>query len=278
METLGVFGVLFVLFAVPVSRYNGGTRWAVRHSPLTMERHVTGSPAGRQPPGRRPQFGSAAGPVARLPALSPLSLTLWLSVVFALLLLAYLIFENLIPLLMLVAVAVVGVDRLVRLHPEARFHGAGATVLYLFVPALYALGAGLLLAEWASGLWNVPAALLGAALFGVMANTEYHTIDPDADAYETARTTLLLVIYVVAEVNFIASFTAGVNLALGTVFVAATAFLLTVDMLRELEAETTALLAQSGAVALVMAESRIAVYFTPLANEFAGLFCWLPST
>jgi hypothetical protein len=237
-----------------------------------MERLVTESPAGPQPPGRRPQFGSAAGPVARLPSLSPLSLTLWLSIIFALLLLAYLVFENVIPLVLLVALAVVGVDRLVRLHPEARFHGAGATVLYLFVPALYALGAGLLLAEWADGLWNLPAALLGGAVFGVLANTEYHTVDPDAESYETARTTLLLIIYVVAEVNFIASFTGGVNLALGTLFVAATAFLLTVDMLRELEAETAALLMQSGAVALVMAEARIAVYFTPLADEFAGSF------
>jgi hypothetical protein len=244
-------------------------------APWSMERLVTGSPAGREPPGRRPPFGSAAGPLARLPATSPLSVTLWLAVGFAIVLLAYLILENALLLVALVALAVAGVDRLVRMHPEARFHGAGATVLYLFVPALYALGAGLLLAGWAGGLWNLPAALLGGALFGVIAFTEYHTVDSDAEAYETARTTLLLVIYVVAVVNFIAAFTADVNLAVSVIFVAATAFLLTVDMVRELESETAALLMQAGAVALVMAEARIAVYFTPLADEFAGLFLLL---
>jgi hypothetical protein len=240
-----------------------------------MERFVTGAPSGRAPGGRRPRFGNAAGPLARLSTLTPLQATLWLSAAFAVVLLLYLLSGSLLLLLLLVAVAAVGADRLVRMHPEARFYGPTATLLYLFVPALYALGAGLLLGEWSSGLWDLPAALLGAVVFGITANTEYLTVDPNDQTYEAARFALLLVIYLVAAANFIVVFAADLNLIVGAVFVGATAFLLTMDMLRELETDTGALLVQAGAVALVMAEARLAVYFTPLADVFAGSFLLL---
>ena len=102
--------------------------------------------SGRRLPARRPPLSSGGRPLGRLTPSTPFSATVALVAAFALLLALYLWAENPLLLGVVVAAAVVGVDRLLRMHPQARFHGAGATLLYLFVPGLYALGAGLRLA------------------------------------------------------------------------------------------------------------------------------------
>jgi hypothetical protein len=59
---------------------------------------------------------------------------------------------------------------------------------------------------------------------------------------------------------------------LGMVLVGATTFLLTVDILRELEPDSSTLWIQSGAVAVVLAECRAALYYLSLADVLAGAF------
>ena len=62
-------------------------------------------------------------------------------------------------------------------------------------------------------------------------------------------------------------------LAIGVALVAVTAFFLTVDMLRELEEGTTALFVQAAAVALVVAEARLALFYIDLGDRrLAGPF------
>jgi hypothetical protein len=221
----------------------------------------------------RPQgFGGAGSPLSRMRPDSPLVITAALTAAFAVLLGFYLFVPNAIVFALLIALAAGGVDRLLRLHPQARFHGAAATLLYLFVPCLFAAGAALFLEQRSDGFANVLWAVVGALVFGLTANLEYLTIDPDSEAYELARLGLLLVVYLVAFWVFAVAFTSGLPLLVGVLVVAGTAFLLTVDILRELETETAALLWQAGAMAFVMAEVRVAVSFLPLGELLAGAF------
>lgn len=197
-----------------------------------------------------------------------------LTALFTLLLAATVTAESALLLLLTIGVVALGVDRILRLHPGARFHGPTATVLYLFVPMLYALGMGLLLQQ-VSGLWLLLCIGGAAVLFAVVLNAEYLTVEPNADTYEAARLLLLVAIIVVALAVFAVVFTNNLPVWLGAVLVAGTSLLLTVDILRELEADTTDLLSQAGAVALVMGECRLVVYFLPLSGLLAGVFLFV---
>ena len=210
--------------------------------------------------------------LSRIAPTSPFNVTVALTLAFAVLLALYLLTGFLPLLLLVVAVAVVGTDRLLRLHPQARFHGSTATLLYLFVPGLFALGAGLLLDQIESSTWRLLAAVPTALLLAVIANAEYLTVDPSAETYEPARFILLGAIYLTAFAIFAVVFTAGLPVLLGMALVAGTVFLLTIDILRELEGESAGLWLQSGAVAVVMAECRAALYFVSLADVLAGAF------
>lgn len=208
----------------------------------------------------------------RLAPTNPFNATVALAVGFALLLVSYL-FTGFLPLLLLlVALAVVGADRIVRLHPQARFHGATATMLYLFVPGLFALGAGLLLGELGSTIGRLLATLAVTLVFLITVRTEYLTVDPDAETYDLARILLLYAIYLTAFFLFVVVFVAALPVWLGMALVAGTSFLLTVDIMRELEADSTTLWVQSGAVAAVMAECRLALYYLAIADVLAGAF------
>ena len=215
------------------------------------------------------------GPLDRMAKLNSFTATLLIAGIFAALLFFYLVTDYLPLLALVVAVPLTG-DFLLRMHPQARFHGPAATALYLLVPVLYALGAALYLGDVASGAWDLPAALGAGLFFGITLNAEYLTVDPNAETYEPARFVLLLTGYIVALAIFFVAFSESVPLAVGVVFVAVAAFGLTADMLRELEEGNTALFIQAGAVALVMAQARLALYFIDLADpRLASPFLWI---
>ena len=208
----------------------------------------------------------------RLAPVSPFQMTVAVTAAFAVVLALYLVMGTPVLLALLIGVAVVGTDRLLRLHPQARFHGPTATLLYLFVPGLYALGAGLLLGEVEGDALRLLLAVLASLLFAITANAEYLTVDPEAATYEPARFILLGAIYLIAVAIFAAVFTAGLPVLLGMALVAGASFLLTVDVLRELETDAATLWIQSVAVAVVMAEVRLALYYISLADVIAGAF------
>jgi len=218
-------------------------------------------------PGRR--FDTSLG---RLATLGPFHVTIAVAAAFAALLALYLASGvALIPLL-LVLVAVAGTDRVLRLHPQGRFHGANATALYVLLPGLFALTTALALGRSDSVTLQLLIGIAVVALFIVTVFAEYLTVDPDAETYELARFGLLLSIYVTALFSFVVAFTVGVPLLLSIIFVGVASLLLTIDMLRELETDSAALLVQSVAVAAVMAECRWVLYYLGLAEVMAGAF------
>lgn len=211
-------------------------------------------------------------PLSRLGTLGPFHLTVALTAAFAVLLALYLLTDIVLLLVLLVAVVGAGTDRLVRLHPQARFHGPTATVLYLFLPGLFALFAALAIGQSDNTAVRLLLGLVTVALFGITVIAEYLTVDPDAETYEIARFGLLLSIYFTALFAFVVALGGGFPLVAGILLVAGVTFLLTVDMLRELEADPGSLWIQSGAVAAVMAECRWVLHFLSLPDILAGAF------
>lgn len=224
----------------------------------------------RSQPGRR--FNA---PLDRLGALGPFHIVVGTTLIYALLLMLYLMTGFvLLPLLATAAVAL-GVDRVVRLHPQWRFHGPVATVPFLFLPSLLALISVLALGESHSPAVVVSIGVLVVLLVAVTMMGEYLTVDPAAESYEIARFLLLFSIYVTALLSFVVTFIIDLPLALHVIIVFAVTLLLTADMLREIERDSTALWIQAGATALVMAECRWVVYFLSLSDVFAGVFILL---
>lgn len=211
-------------------------------------------------------------PLSRLGTLGPFHLTVALTAAYALLLTLYLLTDLALLLVALVAVAAAGTDRLVRLHPQARFHGPTATVLYLFLPGLFALFSALAIQQSDNAAIRLVLGVVSVLLFGITVIAEYLTVDPDAETYEVARFGLLLSIYVTALFAFVVALGGDFPLIAGVLLVAGVTFLLTVDMLRELEADAGSLWVQSGAVAAVMAECRAVLYFLSLPDVLAGAF------
>jgi hypothetical protein len=190
--------------------------------------------------------------------------------VFGLVLLLYLLSGWTVLLLLLLGLAGVGVDQLLRAHPRAEFQGPTATAIYLFVPVLYALGAALFLRDVAGGPWSLPAAVIAAAIFALAAQAEYLTVDAAPETYPTARFALSLVSYLTAFALFAVVFTAELVLPAAVAIVSVVALLLTVDILRELEVQTGTLFAYAAAVAAVTAEVRWATYYLGLGDLVAA--------
>jgi hypothetical protein len=210
--------------------------------------------------------------LSRLGTLGPFHVMVALAAAYAALLALYLISDVVLLLVLLVAVVAGGTDRLVRLHPQARFHGPTATVLYLFLPGLFALFSALAIGQADNTALRLLLGAVSVVLFAITAIAEYLTVDPDAETYEIARFGLLLSIYVTALFAFVVAFSSGFPLFAGVLLVGGVTFLLTVDMLRELEADAGALWIQSGAVALVMAECRWVLHYLSLPDVLAGVF------
>ncbi len=192
------------------------------------------------------------------------------AVLFGLALLAYLATRQplLLPLVLIIAAA--GVDQTLRAHPRAEFRGVSSTTIYLFVPVLFALGAALFARDNVAGVWNLPAAAVAAVIYGLAAHAEYLTVDASPQTFPIARLSLSLVSYVTALLLFTVVFTSGLTLPAATLIVAVTSLLLTVDILRELEVQTTLLFAYAAAVAVVVAEVRWATYYLALGDLLAG--------
>jgi hypothetical protein len=193
-----------------------------------------------------------------------------LAVGFGLAFLAYLATGQWLWLALLLVLASVGVDRVLRSHPAGQFRGVTATAIYLFVPVLFALGSALFFQEVARGWWNVLAATAAAAGFRAAVSNEYLTVDASPETYPAARAALSILSYLTAFALFTVVFISDLPLAPATLVVMLTALLLTVDNLREMEVETGTLFAYAAGVAAVLGELRLAMYFLPPGDLVAG--------
>jgi hypothetical protein len=175
-------------------------------------------------------------------------------------------------LLLLTLLVGLGTDGIVRTHPKADFRRLDDTTIYLFLPVLFTLAAGLFLEEAATGYWTIPTGLLTAVAFGYILQAEYNSVHHKAKAYPIARLVLNVATYVTAFLFYVAIFDFELDLLASAFGVGVVSLLLAVEVLREEALETPRTLIYATAIGILLAETAWAVHFLPLVKPAAAMF------
>lgn len=163
-----------------------------------------------------------------------------------------------------------GADGLVRGHPRWQGAGALASVVYLLLPFLATLGAGLFIDEAIDGYGRPVSALAGAVLIGVVAYGEYQTVDFGSRTYGAMRLVLAVITYLTAFAIYTVVFTRDLDVVLGSVYVCLASAALAMELLRESRLLGASSLLVGLAIGISVGELRAALYFFPLDGLLAG--------
>ena len=180
-------------------------------------------------------------------------------------------------ILLVIALAVaLGTDGIMRTHPRALYEDdIGWTAPLLFLPTLLTLGSGLFLEDALSGYWVLPGVVIGAGLMGAILYSEYISIDPYHGSYTTARFILNLGTFLTAFAFYAVVYSFDVALVPAALIVGLISLLLSVEVLRESEADPVRALVYAAAIGVIVAQARWALYFLPLESYLAGVFLLL---
>jgi len=175
-------------------------------------------------------------------------------------------------LLVVTALMAVGADGVIRAHPRGDFQTIADTAPYLFVPALFALSAGLFLEDVVLGYWAAPAVLGAAALLGIAVYAEHVTVEPDHPRFAVARFALNVITYLAAFGFYAVAYGFDVDLAPAAFIVGLVSALLAIEVFRDAEADPARALVFAAVVGVIAAEARWVLYFLPLEGFLAGVF------
>ncbi len=178
-------------------------------------------------------------------------------------------------LLLLCGLAGLAADAVVRTHPRARFHRLDDTALFLFVPVLFTLGAGLFLEEVASGHWTLLAGTLSAIPYWAILRAEYDCVDRRASGYQAARLILNIATYVIAFLLFATVYDFDLAVATAAFAAGVISILLGIEVLREEAMDTVRTVTYAVAVGVLMAQAAWATDFLPLNGGAAAVFLLL---
>lgn len=178
-------------------------------------------------------------------------------------------------LLLLCGLAALAADAVVRTHPRARFHRLDDTALFLFVPVLFTLGAGLFLEEVASGHWTLAAGFSSALPYWAILRAEYESVDRKAGGYQPARLVLNIATYVIAFLFFATVYDFDLNMATAAFASGVISVLLGIEVLREEAMDTARTVVYAAATGLLMAQAAWATGFLPLDGGAAAVFLLL---
>ena len=223
-----------------------------------------------------PTTGAQTGSVTRT-AFSTSRVVL-LVVAFSLGLLLFLSIEPTEPWILLVVTAVVaiGADGILREHPIAPYADDIAwTAPFLFLPTMLALASGLFLEDAISGYWVVPGVFIVASLMGAVLFASQASVDPDSPLYPASRFVLNIGTYLTAFGFYAVVYAFDISLVPAAITVGLVSLLLSVEVLREAEANPVRALVYAGVVGLIVAEGRWVLYFLPVESYLAGVFLLL---
>jgi hypothetical protein len=179
-------------------------------------------------------------------------------------------------LLIVTGLVALGTDGILRTHPRAIIEEDAAwTAPFLFLPTLMPLGAGLFMEDVLTGYWVLPGVLLAAVLMAATLYAEYSSVDPLSPSYSTARFSLNLGTFLTAFAFFAVVYSFDVALVPAALTVGLISLLLSVEILRESEADPVRSLVYAGAIGVIVAQARWALYFLPLESYLAGVFLLL---
>jgi hypothetical protein len=186
-------------------------------------------------------------------------------------------------LLVLVAgLVALGTDGIVRAHPRSVFRDAIDTAPHLVVPTLVALASGLFLEDTVVSYWSLLAALVAGVIMAGVIYAEYLSVDTSRESYGGARFALNVFTYLSAFALFAAFYSFETDLLPAALCVGLVSAVLGSEVLRDSQtmhfaAARAGLRALGFAVAigLIVAETRWALYFTPLDGFLAAVFLLL---
>jgi hypothetical protein len=218
--------------------------------------------------------GEPALDVGRFPRSAMIPL---LAIVYGIGLALFLAVEPTQPWILLVVVALVGLgtDGILRSHPAAQLRGPADTAPFLFVPVLLALAAGLFLEELLDGYEAVPGAVGAGVLLALAVYGESATAVAAAPSYATGRLLLNVITYLSAFAFYAVVYSFDVDLLPAAFAVGLFSTLLAVELFREAEADAYRALVFAGAIGVVAAEARWALYFLPLEDFLAAVLLLL---
>jgi hypothetical protein len=195
-----------------------------------------------------------------------------LAIVVAMGLIAYLGMQPSQPWLLWLTAALTGlaVDGLVRSNPSWQGEGAWASLVYLFLPALSVLGAGLFIDEAVDGYARPAVAIVAAAATAAVAYGEYHTADFHSRLYGAMRLMLAVATYLAAFAIYTVVFSRGLSLPLSALAVGGVSLLLSMELLRESRLLGPSSLLVGVAIGISMGELRLALYYFELDELLAG--------
>jgi hypothetical protein len=170
----------------------------------------------------------------------------------------------------------IGTDGILRQNPRShREFDIAWTAPLLFLPTLLTLAAGLFLEDALRGYWIVPGTLLVALLMAAVLYAEDVSVDGESSFYTVARFILNVGTYLTAFAFYAVVYSFDVPLLSAAVTVGLISMLLSIEILREAEADPMRALVFAGVIGLVVAEARWALYFLPLESYLAGVFLLL---
>ena len=219
----------------------------------------------------------SAGDPARLSVFRSARVPL-LVTVYSIGLLLFLAVEPTRPWILLVVTALVGIgaDGILREHPYAAHEDDAAwTAPLLFLPTLLTLGSGLFLEDVLDGYWIVPGTALAALLMAAVLYAEYLSIEADSDYYPGARFVLNIATYLTGFAFYAVVYSFDVSLLPAAFAAGLVSLLLSVEVLREAEADSVRALVFAGVIGLIVAEARWVLYFLPLESYLAAVFLLL---
>ena len=179
-------------------------------------------------------------------------------------------------LLVVTALVAVGADGILRDHPVAAYEEDIAwTAPFLFLPTMLALASGLFLEDAISGYWIIPGVFIVAALMGAVLFASQASVDQDSVVYPASRFVLNIGTYLTAFGFYAVVYAFDISLVPAAVTVGLVSLLLSVEVLREAEANPTRALVYAAVVGLIVGEGRWALYFLPVESYLAGVFLLL---
>jgi Protein of unknown function (DUF5656) len=179
-------------------------------------------------------------------------------------------------LMIVTGLVALGTDGILRTHPRAVLEEDIAwTAPLLFLPTLMSLGAGLFLEDALSGYWVLPGVAVAAVLMAMVLYAEYVTVDAYGPGFAGARFLLNLGTFLTAFAFFSVVYSFDVTLVPAALTVGLISLLLSVEILRESEADPVRALVYAGAIGVIVAQARWALYFLPLESYLAGVFLLL---
>jgi hypothetical protein len=178
-------------------------------------------------------------------------------------------------LLLLCGLAAIAADNVVRRHPSAHFQRLDDTALFLFVPVLFTLGAGLFLEEVADGHWTIAAGLLSAIPYWFILRAEYESVDHTSPSYHYHRLILNGATYIIAFLFFSTIYDFDLDLVTTAFAAGIISLLLAIEVLREEALDTVRTITYALAIGVLLAEAAWVTHFLPLDGSGAAVFLLL---